>query len=383
MNEEIIQYLHQILHQNTNKIILSNPKKKEQEYIKVVIDQNKDVYVASKYTKKQVFHDHISKEDLLFYCQKQMEDFKQFNAWDEANEYSIKISKKGKCLFTKGKAAKQIKVQTSHNRSKNYYLEEGEIIPPLVDMGIFTKEGKIVHSMYDKYKQIQKFIEIIDDAVKKYDFEELHIIDFGCGKSYLTFIVYYYLYEKKGINVHITGLDLKEEVIENCNKAAKKYGYQNLNFEVGDINGYQSDTTVDMVLSLHACDTATDFALFNAISWKAKIIISVPCCQHELSNQMDSQALAVLQRYGIIKERSAALFTDAIRGNLLGYLGYKTQLLEFVDLSHTPKNILIRATKTNMDKSHKMKLLEEVEALMKEFHLNPTFYQLLKEHKYI
>lgn len=378
-----MQYLNQILNQNTNKLILSNPKSKEQEYLKVVIDQKKEEYFASKYTQKQVFHDHVSKEDLIFYCMKLMEDFKQLNAFDEANEYGIKVSKKGKCLFTKGKAAQKIEVAQSHNRSKNYFLQEGEVIPPLVDMGIFTKEGKIVHAMYDKYKQIQKFIEIIDDAVKKYDFNELHIIDFGCGKSYLTFIVYYYLHEKKGLNVHITGLDLKEEVIENCNKAAVKYGYENLKFEVGDINGYQSDTKVDMVLSLHACDTATDFALFNAIRWNAKIIISVPCCQHELAKQMESEALSILQRYGIIQERSAALFTDAIRGNLLGYLGYKTQLLEFVDLSHTPKNILIRATKTNMEKSHKEKLLQEVRALMEEFHLQPTFYQLLEEHKYI
>jgi len=383
MNQEIEKILKEILQKETKKIIISN-QKSQQEYVKIIIENKEQYFLASKYTQKQVFNEKVEYEKICDYCQDFLEhDFKQMNAWDEAFEYSLKVSKKGKCLLGKKKLEQEMKVEASHNRKKNYYLQEGEIIPPLVDLGIFTKEGKIVHSMYDKFKQINKFIEIIDDAVSKYEFEELNIIDFGCGKSYLTFIVYYYFHEKKGMQVNITGLDLKADVIKNCNLAAEKYGYDHLKFEVGDINGYQTKSRVDMVISLHACDTATDFALFNAITWDARIIISVPCCQHELCAQLESEELALIQRYGIIKERTAALFTDAIRANLVECCGYKTQLLEFVDLAHTPKNILIRATKANITAGHKKKLLEEVHKTTECFHLNPTLLKLLEENHFL
>lgn len=373
-----------LLPDDLQKIILSKPKEKAQEYKKIVIERKKDYFQAARYTQKQVFHVNLQKEELTDFLVEQLSGaFSQLNAWDAQKEYMLLLSKKGKVTF-KGKAGNQQPVakegDAAHNRKKNYILEEGKVIPPLVDMGIYTKEGKIVRTMYDKFRQINRFLEIVDDGVKEYGKDEIHIIDFGCGKSYLTFILYYYFTEIRQIKTHIIGLDLKKDVIEKCNLAAQKYGYKNLHFELGDINGYQAPFDVDMVVTLHACDTATDFALYNAIQWKAKMIFSVPCCQHELNQQMKTEDLSLFTRYGIIKERMAALTTDAIRGNLLEYCGYKTQILEFIDFEQTPKNLLIRAMrKPVVPVSVKKRYLAEVHAAMEEFHVNPTLYRLLSE----
>ena len=386
--EDLIKSIDKIVEGQVFKIVVSNKKDKENKYNKININfkesKNKKYYQVEKYTDKQVFHENIEIEDLRDYLLDYMENsYKQLAAWSENNTFDLKISKKGKVFLGKKNANNSNLINKDHNKKKNYILEEGMIIEPLIDLGVFTKEGKVVKSKYDKYKQINRFVEIIDDEIKKNDYKELTILDFGCGKSYLTFILYYYFVEIKKINVKMIGLDLKEDVIKKCNEVAKRYKYDNLHFELGDINGYKYNNKVDMVITLHACDTATDYALYNAVKWNAKMIFSVPCCQHELNHQMKPENLNILTRYGIVQERVAALMTDAVRGNLLEAVGYKTQLLEFIDIAHSPKNILIRASKSNISKQKIEKSLTEVEKLREEFNFNPTLYNLLKQDNLI
>lgn len=376
MEYELDQVIKEIFKESIVKIVLSNPK--DTKYKKIVISKYEGGFQAEKFTEKQAFHENLKANQLALFCFECMDNgFKQLNAWSDTTEFAIKISKKGKVFFTKSKSSAPIKTKSSNDRQKSYYLEEGTVIPPLVDMGVFTKDGKVIKSMYDKYRQINKFIQFIVEAIDKLNLTSINIVDFGCGKSYLTFVVYYYLTYVKGLDVTMTGLDLKEDVIKKCQQTAKKYGYDKLSFKVGDVAVYESDKPVDMVITLHACDTATDYAMYHAIRWNTKIIISVPCCQHELNSQIESDEFSILTRYGLLKERTAAIMTDAIRANLLEYCGYKTQILEFIDFTHTPKNLLIRAVKSNITKEHRDKMLAEVEALIKEYNLKPTLYQLI------
>ena len=386
--EELKTAINEITADDIIKIVVSNKLNKDVEYNKITFllkdNTKKQYYQIEKYTDKQVFHENINKEELEDKLLEMVaNNYKQLSAWSETTTYDLKISKKGKIFLGKKKGDNAKLANKSHNREKNYILKEGMIIQPLIDLGVFTKEGKVVNSKYDKYKQINRFIEMVDDEIKKTDQEELTILDFGCGKSYLTFVLYYYFVEIKKIKVNMIGLDLKADVIKKCNEIAKKYNYENLKFELGDINGYKYTNNVDMVITLHACDTATDYALYNAIKWNAKMIFSVPCCQHEFNAQMESDNLSLLTKYGIVKERVAALMTDAVRANLLEAVGYKTQLLEFIDISHSPKNILIRASKSKVSKDKKEKALLEVDNLIKEFNFNPTLYKLLKEDNLI
>lgn len=381
---ELEQYLTMMLNAKVEKIIISNPNLKSNEIRKIVIDKKSDNFQISKYTQKQVFHENVNDIFIMDKCISLIHNnYRQVNGISQSEEHIILISSKGKCNYkVKKKATDAIKaksVSDGHNRKKNYILSEGMDIEPLIDMGIFSNDGKVINSMYDKYKQINRFIEIIDDEISKSGLQEINVIDFGCGKSYLTFVVYYYLNFVMGIKVNMIGLDLKEDVIKKCNEAANKYNYKNLRFELGDINGYNAPFDVDMVITLHACDVATDFALYNAIKWKAKMIFSVPCCQHELNKQLSTDNLTILSRYGIVKERFAALATDAIRGNLLEYCGYRTQLLEFIGFEFTPKNILIRAVlKPMVPQAVKKKALSEVHAIMEEFSFKPKLYELLE-----
>ncbi|MCI8663184.1 MAG: SAM-dependent methyltransferase [Hungatella sp.] len=379
--DSLKDYITRIFTDHPYKIVISKPVGKTEAYKKIVIDQKDGYYQLAKYTDKQVFHENIKEDNLPARCLEFLEhSHLKLNAWTGDQEYSLSLSKKRKILFhaAKNASSEPIPWNPAHNLTKRYILEEGQVILPLVDMGIFTREGKVVKSMYDKYRQINRFIELIDDVVKKQNCEHLNIIDFGCGKSYLTFILYHYLTVIRKISVNMIGLDLKADVIGKCNAAALKYGYDNLRFELGDIKGFSCPFDVDMVISLHACDTATDYALYNAVSWNARMIFSVPCCQHELNKQISTDTFSLFTRYGIISERFCALMTDAIRANLLEYSGYSTQLLEFVDFEHTPKNILIRAIKSpGKPEKSRQKALKEAKVVIDEYRLSPTLYGLL------
>lgn len=355
---EIQEAVRKLVESGITKLVLSSPKSKSSLYRKMtvrpVLIHKQKMYQLERFTEKQAFQENIQPEALAeTLIHSLSEEFSQLDGWSQKGTCLIKISKKGK-LFYKEKPAEagpeksafenNSQLWKPQNREKQYLLEAKDAPPPLVDLGVVTKDGKVVASRYDKYKQINRFIEMIDNGIGP-AVQSLHIIDFGCGKSYLTFVLYHYLVYVRQIEAHVVGLDLKADVIEKCNAIAKRYGYTNLRFEVGNIEGYQPDFTVDMVITLHACDTATDFALYNAIQWNTPRIYSVPCCQHELCSQMKRQTAGSLTEYGLIKERFAALLTDALRADLLKAQGYQVDLLEFVDMEHSPKNLLIRAVK--------------------------------------
>lgn len=344
-------------------------------YIRPVEIKGKSMMQIELFTNTQSFaHNYTYDEFSKIINNIMQESFFQLNIITTEYNYSFKYTKKNHLLSNKTKN-KEIKefLNVSHNKQKKYILNDGNVIPALVDLGVMTHDGKIVPSYYDKYRQINRFLEIIDDTIKDFKDEELNIIDFGCGKSYLTFIVYYYLVNIKKIKTNIIGLDLKADVIKKCNEIAKNYGYNSLNFEIGDISLYKPHFRVDLIITLHACDVATVFAMYHAIKLHSKYLLSVPCCQHEINNQLKKNS-SFLASYGIVKERMSALLTDTIRAKLLEYSGYNVDILEFVDFDASPKNLLVRAKYTG---NLNAKALDEVKQILDEFKIDQTLYKLL------
>ena len=349
--ENIKKLLCETLNIDFIQAILSNPRTKE-EIIKVkvrpVMMKDRLFLQLESFSKTQAFHENLEPEAAVERIVDYMKEFKQMQMATKDTDYTILVSKKGKVTIQKKavKTSRNIKIQ-AHNRSKKYILQEGMKVPFLQDLGVMTQDGKIVRTRFDKFRQINRFLEFIEDILPQLDKDrEITILDFGCGKSYLTFAMYYYLHELKQYDIRIIGLDLKSEVIAHCNALSKEYGYEKLTFLEGDIAEYEGVNEVDMVVTLHACDTATDYALAKAVGWNAKVILSVPCCQHELNSQIENEVLAPIMKYGLLKERFAALVTDGLRAEYLESMGYDTQVLEFIDMEHTPKNILLRAVKS-------------------------------------
>ncbi len=378
--KEIRELLEQSLNIDFLGATLSNPKDKggiQKVKVRPILKKDVLLFQCEEHKNNQVFHNNYEAELAVDVLVDYVKQFKQMQMETKQYRYTVLVSKKGKVTIQKKQQAGCVKqADLSHNRSKQYILQEGTVVPFLQDLGVMTAEGKIVRTKFDKFRQINRFLEFIEDILPQLDKNrEVTILDFGCGKSYLTFAMYYYLHELKQYDVRIIGLDLKTDVIRHCNELSEKYGYEKLRFLEGNIADYTGVDEVDMVVTLHACDTATDFALDKAVSWNAKVILSVPCCQHELNGQMKNELLAPVFKYGLIKERMAALLTDAMRAEYLESEGYDTQILEFIDMEHTPKNILIRAVKTGKKKNNQ----ESILALEKFFHVAPTLGKLLKE----
>ncbi len=389
MEEQLEKLMRETVDDRLYQIILSNPRDRDSVFkikIRPVMVKGRLLFQQTRYEGTKVFHENLDRDAVIRNIGDALErDFRQCEVSHQICKAVILISRKGRMTINKRimEAKEQADagraVRLAHNRKKRYILEEGVPVPFLIDLGVQTREGTIVRARYDKFKQINRFLEFIEDILPTLSDENtVHIIDFGCGKSYLTFAMYYYLHDLKGYDVEITGLDLKEDVITNCNALSRKYGYDKLHFIKGDIAEYEEQSTVDMVVTLHACDTATDYALARAVGWGAKVILSVPCCQHEVNRQIHNEALSPLLKYGIIKERLSALVTDALRANLLEAAGYETSILEFIDMEHTPKNLLIRAVRnTHSDERKERKVRQEADEVMRLLNIDPTIKRLV------
>ncbi|MBR6779298.1 MAG: SAM-dependent methyltransferase [Clostridia bacterium] len=369
------------------KNILDNLNSNQNKIVKIILsDSNIDIkkivvrpiiiksnikWQIEKFIGAQVFHANVEYQEIL---NLPFDSFKQITIEKEG---STTIFSKKKQSYSEKTVNNNIKLDIkAHDKIKNYIIKEGEYIPALVELGIFNKEGKIIKGMNDKFKQINKFIEIIDDAYKTIIQKEITILDFGCGKSYLTFLLYHYFTKIKDIKANIIGYDIKKDVVSNCNKIAQKYGYDGLKFVLSDVKKdelYQGK--IDMIVTLHACDTATDFALDFAIKNKVPLIFSVPCCQHEINLSIKKGGdFDILLEDGLIKERFSALLTDSIRAEVLRAKGYSVDIIEFVDFAHSPKNLMIRAKLNSKKKS-----LDRVTNLVEKYKFSQKLYELQKD----
>ena len=377
------EFLKKYVNQDLIRIIISGPRKKEgpsKIQIRPLLIKGQLKYQITQTVGQKELHQNYEEAEVCRMAEEWIHtEFRQLQMESRTASGTLLMSKKGKATIKikqKSEEQKTFVPMLTHNRQKHYLLEEGVPVPFLIDLGVMTEEGKIRHAKYDKFRQLNRFLEFIEDILPKLPKDrEVTIIDFGCGKSYLTFAMYHYLRQLKGYDVRIIGLDLKEDVIKTCSRLAEKYHYEKLKFYQGDIASYEGCEQADMVVTLHACDTATDYALYKAVKWGASVILSVPCCQHELNRQIRNEQMEPVLGYGILKERFAAILTDGLRAQMLESAGYDTQILEFIDMEHMPKNLLIRAVHTGKKKENK----EQLRACLDAFGLHPTLERLLKE----
>lgn len=362
--------------------VLSNPRKGVTEYKKVtvkpVVLKEELKFQFAYILDRNTVHKNLNTDDAIEELKDLFNIYKQGVLYTGEGDYQILINKKGKVKIIKNKATKTIDLNAlTHNRKKKYVIEEGVPCDFLERLGVMDSEGNVFKSKFDKFRQLNKYLEVMEGSLKTLDLSrKLRIVDFGSGKAYLTFALYWYLVQKLGVEVEIVGLDLKKNVIELCNNIADELGYKDLSFKMGDIKGYTEFDEVDVVITLHACNTATDDAIVKAVKWNAKLIMTVPCCQQELFKQIDSEVMSPLMKHGTIKERIASLVTDSIRGNLLEALGYNVEIFEFIETEHTPKNLVIRAG--NKGKASK-KALDEYKTFRDQWNLTPYLEKALAD----
>ena len=376
------EFLKRILNKELLQATISQPRLKSNDIKRVKIKpiELKGVYhIQIEYQYERILkHENVLLDKFIDSFDLLLQQFRQIHGQFLNENIQVQLSKKNKVLWKCDLVNQQKTIDLSHNRKKNYLLDDSTPYPFLIRLGVQTEEGKVKKQKFDKFRQINRFVEFIDDSLQYLPKnQQIRILDFGSGKSYLTFALYHYLKIEKGLDIRVTGLDLKKEVIEECNRIADDLQYEHLEFLVGDINDYNDENAVDMVVTLHACDVATDMALARAVKWGAKVILSVPCCQHELNRQLNVPALDIMTQHGLIKERFASLATDSIRAEILSLVGYDTQLLEFIDLENTPKNILIRAYFTGKKPSHESK--ERYNEFIKFLHAKPFLQKELQQ----
>ena len=352
---------------------------------RAIVIKGENYIQLEKFTDAQAFHENLEYEVALDVLINMIaNEYRNINIFTEDADYQILVSRRGNIKVIQREPTKKVSSE-EHNKKKQYIINENEPCDFLSNLGVMNEEGRVYAKKYDKFKQINKFLEIVDDSLTGKDVQDdFMIIDFGCGKAYLTFALYYYFYHIRKIKVKIVGLDLKEEVIGFCNETAKKLGYDNLEFMYGDIRDFEYKNKVNMIVTLHACDTATDAAIVKAVAWDCDIILSVPCCQHELFNKIENENLKSMLKHGLIKERMSSLITDSLRSLFLETKGYKVQLMEFISMDHTPKNILIRAVKANKNtraaeiEYEEFKKFWNLEDLFIEKYANDVLTQSLK-----
>ncbi len=385
--DELKESFQQMLDQDLIQIVLSNSRNEAQGIkvkIRPVMIKGGLRFQETIYRGTKVFHSNHEKEEMQErLCDYMQNLFRQAQMIGASEIVTALVSKKG-AVSVKHRRTNRDREQAqkpkdlSHDRSKRYILQEGQPVDFLIGLGVQTPDGHIVRAKYDKFRQINRYLEFIEDILDKLpDNRTIRIVDFGCGKSYLTFAMYYYLCRLSHRDIKVTGLDLKADVIEHCNRLAEKLGYDRLGFCQGDIGSFQETEPVDMVVTLHACDKATDYALEKAVKWGAAIIMAVPCCQHELNGQISCEELKPVLRYGVIKERMAALITDALRADLLECNGYDVQILEFIDMEHTPKNLMIRAVRSSRMRPKNDVQAAALDRTMEFLHVNPVLKELL------
>lgn len=364
--------------------VLSNVKKGVEKTfhkldIKPVLIKGQKMYHFSFYYENKVMHENLDGHKAIERMASLMGPyFKQGVFYCENKDYQILFSKKGDCKVIEKAATRKLE-NIAHNRQKQYIIPEGVPCDLMMHLGIMDVSGKVYAKKYDKFRQLNKYLEFVEDSLPELErSRRIRIIDFGCGKAYLTFALYYYFANVCGLDVEITGLDLKEDVIAFCNQTAKVLGYEKLRFELGDIKDYHASDRVDMVVSLHACDTATDEALIKAVAWGAKVIFAVPCCQHELFRQINHESMAPLLKHGVVKDKLTTLVTDALRALALEGKGYDVQVLEFIDMTHTPKNVLIRAYKRMKSDEENVASVAKYEAFKKTWSVSPRIDGLFK-----